>query len=71
VCVCVCVDGGGDEIINRDGEALDVCIYYVEKHHKRALREADKQAARDAALGQPATNLRVVASETSPRKKDT
>ena len=51
-----------NEIINRDGKAIDLCIYYVEKQHKQALREVDKQAATKLLSASWATNLCVVAS---------
>lgn len=41
-----------NEIINGDGEAIDLCIYYVVEQHKQALREVDKRACHKAALRQ-------------------
>lgn len=52
---------GGNEIINRDGKEIDLCIYYVEKQHKQALCEVDKQAATKLLSASWATNLCVVA----------
>lgn len=59
-------EGGGmvareNEIINRDGKEIDLCIYYVEKQHKQALCEVDKQAATKLLSASWATNLCVVA----------
>lgn len=51
----------GNKIINRDGKAIDLCIYYVEEQHKQALREVDKQAATKLFSASWATNLCVVA----------
>lgn len=51
----------GNKIINRDGKAIDLCIYYVEEQHKQALREVDKQAATKLVSASWATNLCVVA----------
>lgn len=48
---------GENEIINRDGKAIDLCIYYVEKQHKQTLGEVDKQAATKLLLASWATNL--------------
>ena len=64
-----------NEIINRDGKAIDLCIYYVEKQHKQALGEVDKQAATKLLSASWATNLYVVAyrdiSVDCGKKKDT
>lgn len=38
-----------------------MCIYYVEKQHKQALREVDKQAATKLLSASWATNLCAVA----------
>lgn len=61
--------GGGvareNEIINRDGKEIDLCIYYVEKQHKQALCEVDKQAATKLLSASWATNLCVVAYRDS------
>ncbi len=50
-----------NEIINRDDKAIDLCIYYVEKQHKQALRKVDKRAATKLLSASWATNLCVVA----------
>lgn len=50
-----------NKIINRDGKAIDLCIYYVEEQHKQALREVDKQAATKLFSTSWAPNLCVVA----------
>lgn len=49
------------EIVNRDGEEIDLCIYYVEKQHKQALRAGDKQAATKLLSAGWAANLCAVA----------
>lgn len=46
-----------NEIINRDGKEIDLCIYYVEKQRKQALCEVDKQAATKLLSASWATNL--------------
>lgn len=50
-----------NEIINRDGKAIDLHIYYVEEQHKHALHEVDKQAATKLLSASRASNLRVMA----------